>query len=1030
MKKVTSIVVVSGHPDETVPLLEQLSDAVHRGHKCRVTLVTQGTGVQERQLLREQGWRHQLGTLTEAQVLAGDGLLLHPTDALPEAMQPPPKKTRKALPEAAPVPPSPEVPRHLVQNEDLIGDRPPTRWHIPVGFRAAFLVATHRRPQLLEACLRHLTMQEVPEGWQLEILVAGEASDPAARIVRSFPDTRFKVVPSSKVTDKLNHLAQVTEADLLLMADDDDLQSPNRLSAAVQAYTGGFDWSASGLHRFVNLKTGQLARWEGAASTGHVGTTVSIRRDLFLRVGGYPSVAQDKDGHLTHRIKAASPNSRVKDLSKEIGATTICLQHDTNIQRGRPFPAKGSIQLRGKFQVRGEGLWTEGDLSSTVLDTIARLRPKPEVPATRELPRAVAPPAGIAPITCVSGGPGQQALSHGLQALGFQVASLTQAVGALQAGRKVLFHGWGPQYAALGRKHPGQVFTLWHSGWTGSDLLDEGFVLAEALKTAQQGHVTLLWLDDRDVSPTGAVPIKPVWSPQDLASWGPSKAKVPRRVVVGFHSPYPAAAKNSLAAVVGCTGLGADLHLAQGVTEGPRGAAVQVLLAGEKHTFHPFLPRPQAVQLLGSAQVLVHTSLSDTWPYLVMEAIYVGTPVVLSDAIAWAGALPQWAQDLCLVRPAISSQGIRQKVSWLLDHPQDARRLVEAQREVLDRLAPVHAEITRQVLHRLGFEVPQLPPPPKEPPVPSPKVRVRPKVLLLSDVRGWAFDVNLRDMAEYLKDEFEFDFWYSGETQPWPDMKPYNGVYVPYHRWSNVNPHLPYDKALGSLRSWWFIAENPSPPTQEHIDMVNRYCGFHVVTQFNFDELRDRCPNLEYLTNPVNMRRFDQPTAKQDTVVLSWNGNARHHHAKGVDIKGYWTLVRPLVEQTRMQIEVAEYNTQRLVQSAMPAFYQKANLALCTSVYEGASNSVMEAMAAGQALVSTDVGNIREMRDAQMRHFGDTGIIIVDRSIEAFQEAVEALRSNVGRIVEMGRINRAEIAARWSWAVWRDRYAEFLRRVL
>ncbi len=39
-------------------------------------------------------------------------------------------------------------------------------------------------------------------------------------------------------------------------------------------------------------------------------------------------------------------------------------------------------------------------------------------------------------------------------------------------------------------------------------------------------------------------------------------------------------------------------------------------------------------------------------------------------------------------------------------------------------------------------------------------VTVKPKVLLTCDVPGWAFDVNLRDMAEYLKDDFDFEHWY------------------------------------------------------------------------------------------------------------------------------------------------------------------------------------------------------------------------------------------------------------------------------
>ena len=109
----------------------------------------------------------------------------------------------------------------------------------------------------------------------------------------------------------------------------------------------------------------------------------------------------------------------------------------------------------------------------------------------------------------------------------------------------------------------------------------------------------------------------------------------------------------------------------------------------------------------------------------------------------------------------------------------------------------------------------------------------------------------------------------------------------------------------------------------------------------------------------------------------------------------------------------------------MPAFYRQSNVALCASLYEGASNSVMEAMAAGQAAIVTNVGNHREMQEEQLASCGDTGIIIVaERSIDAFVEALSSL--TLARVLEMGEINRQSVERAWSWNVWADRYAQFL----
>ena len=126
---------------------------------------------------------------------------------------------------------------------------------------------------------------------------------------------------------------------------------------------------------------------------------------------------------------------------------------------------------------------------------------------------------------------------------------------------------------------------------------------------------------------------------------------------------------------------------------------------------------------------------------------------------------------------------------------------------------------------------------------------------------------------------------------------------------------------------------------------------------------------------------------------------------------------------------MAEYTTSRLTPEEMPAFYRKASVYLCASLYEGASNSVMEAMAAGLAVVATDVGNHREMVESQIRHLGDTGILLVDRTPDAFAQALDALKADPGRAQEMGKLNSREIKERWSWTAWKGRYRDVLRRV-
>jgi len=303
----------------------------------------------------------------------------------------------------------------------------------------------------------------------------------------------------------------------------------------------------------------------------------------------------------------------------------------------------------------------------------------------------------------------------------------------------------------------------------------------------------------------------------------------------------------------------------------------------------------------------------------------------------------------------------------------------------------------------------------------------RPRVLCISDVRGWAFDQNMRDMETYLSDRFEFEHWYIAEWDrrraSAPRFDEFDTVFCLYHRWG-IEPILPWPKTVGTLRARWLFPERPTPPAEREFQLVNQYRAYHVVTQANYDEFSEHCPRVVYLTNPVNMDRFPVATSISERVVASWNGNALH--AGRSIVKGFYGIVKPACEAAAVPLKYAEYNTCRLDASEMPEFYRQANLALCASMYEGASNSVMEAMASGLAVVVTDVGNHREMHESMLAEYGESGMLIVPRRKQAFVAALEELKRDPARVVAMGKLNRAEIRRAWSWEAWSDRYAEFL----
>jgi colanic acid/amylovoran biosynthesis glycosyltransferase len=86
------------------------------------------------------------------------------------------------------------------------------------------------------------------------------------------------------------------------------------------------------------------------------------------------------------------------------------------------------------------------------------------------------------------------------------------------------------------------------------------------------------------------------------------------------------------------------------------------------------------------------------------------------------------------------------------------------------------------------------------------------------------------------------------------------------------------------------------------------------------------------------------------------------------------------------------------------ALLDDADLFVHSSLGEGISNSVLEAMASGLPVVTTDCGGMREAVTD-----GQEGFVVPVRDVEAMSAALAVLANNVGLRQRMGRAARATV---------------------
>lgn len=98
----------------------------------------------------------------------------------------------------------------------------------------------------------------------------------------------------------------------------------------------------------------------------------------------------------------------------------------------------------------------------------------------------------------------------------------------------------------------------------------------------------------------------------------------------------------------------------------------------------------------------------------------------------------------------------------------------------------------------------------------------------------------------------------------------------------------------------------------------------------------------------------------------------------------------------------------------LPALYRRAQLFVLPSFYEGMSNTVLEAMAAGLPIVATGEGGREEL-------YGENAVTVPHGNPTLLAEAISQLLNDSSRCRTMGEVSRT-IAERFSWRAVAGQY--------
>ncbi|MDO1559003.1 glycosyltransferase [Brevundimonas sp. 2R-24] len=335
----------------------------------------------------------------------------------------------------------------------------------------------------------------------------------------------------------------------------------------------------------------------------------------------------------------------------------------------------------------------------------------------------------------------------------------------------------------------------------------------------------------------------------------------------------------------------------------------------------------------------------------------------------------------------------------------------------------------------------------------------RPKLLLIPDTDNWAFANISRQIEKHLSDRYDITVVASSALDNFAQIPLMaRGMDLVHIFWRPSIPQLMSDYACAYGRGVGFSRDEDylgllmgtrvttavydhlflDGPEDRYGRLLTEFVDGYYTSSNKLDRIyRDRyaaAPPMDVIPDgvdttifgPRNVQRLSETDGRP--LRVGWVGNSKWA-AEEEDFKGLHTIILPALEKLKgegVEIEThfADRQTGFIPHSEMPRYYAEIDILLCASKIEGTPNPVLEAMACGVPVVSTDVGIVPDALGPMQHDF-----ILPERSVGAMADALRRLDRDRSLLPRLSAENLEQVRA-WDWAERVKPFAAFFDRVL
>lgn len=295
------------------------------------------------------------------------------------------------------------------------------------------------------------------------------------------------------------------------------------------------------------------------------------------------------------------------------------------------------------------------------------------------------------------------------------------------------------------------------------------------------------------------------------------------------------------------------------------------------------------------------------------------------------------------------------------------------------------------------------------------KEKRKPKILLICDVRNWAWWNKSEYIKKYLSNEFEFDIInIHGNGRQGINKKNYD-IYLTYgYSFVNYLNGIPKHKKVTGVTAH-----------RSKSMLLNRMkqCGYvHANSLLLKKDLESwGIKNVFYVPNGVELDLFrpikDIPL-KRDNIIVGHVG--KNSNMKGQDI------IKSVIKKSNSKSFFHLNNWQNMIPyKEMYKKYQDIDVFIIASTEDGTPNPGLEAMACERPVISNNIGNMPEIIINGYNGF------IVDKNEEAYVEKINWMKNNRKKMIEMGKNARKSlIEGGWDWKDKAENYRNMFKKII